>query len=106
MPHTTFRGNDAHTKENKMTTLTANQSKALVTLIKSCLSNMGGETLSDLQDDPHTWVDVEDLVDAGWGKHEAQGTFASLAAEGFIDHMDDGDWALNEDWDKLAKYHA
>ena len=49
-------------------TLTANQTAAMTALIKSCLDNMGGSTLADLQADPFTWVDAADLKDAGWGQ--------------------------------------
>ncbi len=42
--------------------LTNNQTRAMTALIKSCLGNMGGKTLADLQDDPFTWVDASDLV--------------------------------------------
>ena len=89
-----------------MTNATKNQAYAMTTLIKSCLSNMGGETLSHLQGDSFMWVDAQDLVDAGWGKHEAQGTFASLVSEGLVYQFDKNEWALNEDWVELAKYHA
>lgn len=54
-----------------MQNLTDNQRKAMTALIKSCLSNMGGDTLADLQNDPFTWVDTSDLVAAGWSQKEA-----------------------------------
>ena len=60
-----------------MTSLTDNQNRAMTALIKSCLGNMGGSTLANLQGDPFTWVDVEDLVEAGWGQKEAEGTLES-----------------------------
>jgi len=84
--------------------LTANQVNAMTALIKSCLCNMGGSTLANLQDDPFVWVDASDLVEAGWGQKEAEGTFGSLVAEGLI-YMDDG-FALTENWDELRKFHA
>ena len=93
-----------------MLKLTRNQSEAMTTLIKSCLHNMCGETLEDLQEDPYTWVDVEDLVNAGWGQKEAEGTFGSLIAQGLIyeDEINRGQilFSLTGDWDELAKYHA
>lgn len=67
-----------------MTKFTANEAEAVVALIKSCLVSMGGKTLSDLDGDPHTWVDAADLMDAGWGQKEAEGTFGSLVAKGYI----------------------
>ena len=60
---------------------------------------MGGKNLADLQCDPFTWVDVDDLIAAGWGRKEAEGTFGSLVASG--DNM----FALTSDWDELSKFH-
>ena len=85
-------------------TLTENQAAAMTALIKTCLRNMGGENLAELQCDPHTWVDASDLVDAGWGQKEAEGTFGSLVAEGLI-YMEE-DFALTPNWDELRKFHA
>ena len=84
--------------------LTENQTAAMTALIKSCLENMGGADLAELQCDPYTWVDASDLVDAGWGQKEAEGTFGSLVAEGLI-YMDEG-FALTQNWDELRKFHA
>jgi len=89
-----------------MTTLTQNQTNAMTALIKSCLSNMGGETLSHLQDDPFTWVDTSDLVSAGWNQKQAEGTFGSLVAEGLIFENDPGEYFLTSDWVQLSKFHA
>ena len=86
-------------------TLTHNQTAAMHWLIKSCLSNMGGKNLADLQCDPFTWVDVDDLIDAGWSRKEAQGTFGSLVASGHIWDADDGLFALTEDWAELSNFH-
>jgi len=87
-------------------TLTSNQTAAITALIKSCLGNMGGKDLADLQNDPFTWVDAYDLVSAGWGHKEAEGTFGSLVAAGLIcDNGGDG-FTLLENWDELSKYHA
>jgi len=94
-----------------MTSLTDNQNRAMTALIKSCLGNMGGSTLANLQGDPFTWVDAEDLVEAGWGQKEAEGTFGSLVAADLVylyDSAGDGDnlYSLTTDWDVLAKFHA
>ena len=86
-------------------TLTQNQAAAMHCLIKSCLSNMGGKCLADLQCDPFTWVDVDDLIDAGWGRKEAEGTFGSLVASGHIWDADDGMFALTDNWTELSKFH-
>ena len=87
-------------------TLTANQSAAMTALIKSCLNNMGGKTLECLQDDPFTWVDASDLIDAGWARKEAEGTFGSLVAADLVYDAGDDMFSLTDDWDELAKYHA
>ena len=86
-------------------TLTHNQAAAMTALIKSCLFNMGGKNLADLQCDPFTWVDVDDLIGAGWSRKEAEGTFGSLIAAGIVWHYDDDLYYLTEDWDELRKYH-
>lgn len=86
-------------------TLTKNQAEAMAALIKSCLSNMGGENLAELQCDPHTWVDADDLVQAGWARKEAEGTFGSLVASGHIYDADEGLFALTDDWAELSKFH-
>ena len=93
-------------QENTTMTLTANQSAAMTALIKSCLENMGGNALADLQGDPLVWVDASDLVEAGWGQKEAEGTFGSLVATGIVYHYEDDLFALTEDWAELSKYHA
>jgi hypothetical protein len=89
-----------------MTTLTENQTSAMTALIKSCLSDMGGSTLDNLQADHFTWVNVGDLIDAGWTRKEAEGTFGSLIASGHIYDAEDDMYALTEDWDELSKFHA
>jgi len=89
-----------------MTTLTQNQQNAMTSLIKSCLSNMGGETLSHLQGDPFTWVEASDLVEAGWNQKQAEGTFGSLVAEGLIFEDEPGEYSLTSNWVELGKFHA
>ena len=89
-----------------MNIFTTNQTAAMTALIKSCLRNMGGETLADLQDDPFVWVDASDLVDAGWGQKEAEGTFGSLVSAGIVYHCEDDLFALTEDWAALRNFHA
>lgn len=86
--------------------LTANQVNAMTALIKSCLGNMGGSTLADLQDDPFTWVDASDLVEAGWGQKEAEGTFGSLVAADLVYDCEDKLYSLAADWDVLRKFHS
>lgn len=86
-------------------TLTNNQTAAMTALIKSCLSNMGGKNLADLQCDPFTWVDVDDLMAAGWSRKEAEGTFGSLVASGHIYEAEDDMFALTNDWSELSNFH-
>jgi len=91
-----------------MTKLTGNQEAAMTTLIKSCIWNMGGETLADLMEDPCTWVSHDDLIESGWSQKGAEGVFGSLIAKGLIyeDEMNRGQilFSLTQDWDELAKY--
>ena len=67
---------------------------------------MGGKNIDDLEMDPHTWVDHNDLMNAGWSLKTAQGTFGSLVAEGLVYHYEDDLFSLTDDWAELRKYHA
>lgn len=71
--------------------LTANELKAAVVLVAECLNGMGGDRPSDLDNDPYTWCDAKTLIDAGWSKEAAAGTYGSLAEKGFIDLDKEGD---------------
>lgn len=86
-------------------TLTHNQTAAMHWLIKSCLRNMGGKNLADLQCDPFVWVDVDDLIEAGWSRKKAEGTFGSLVSAGIVYQYDENLFALTEDWAALSKFH-
>ena len=85
-------------------TLTGNQAAAVTALIKKCLREIGSERIDDLTNDPFTWVEASDLVDAGWSQKQAEGTFGSLIVEGIV-RMED-DYYLAHNWDELRKYHA
>ena len=89
-----------------MIDLTPNQQLAMQALIKSCLSNIGGSTLADLEADPFVWVEVDDLIVAGWSPKEAQGTFASLLVADLVYAAEYEVYALTEDWDLLSDFHA
>jgi len=89
-----------------MTNFTQNQKAAITVLISSCLNNMGGETLADLQADPFTWADEKDLIEAGWDRKQAEGTFGSLVAAGVVFEYEPGEFSLTGDWELLAKFHA
>ena len=69
-------------------TLTENELKAALVLVKSCLDGMGGTRPADLAKDEYTWVSANDLVEAGWSRHEAAGTFGALMEKGMISPYD------------------
>ena len=62
---------------------TNNEKAAIIALVNSCMAT-SGEPIDQLG---WTWVDVEDLTDAGWDQKSAEGTFGSLVAKRII-HMD------------------
>jgi len=64
--------------------LTPNEIKAARILVESCLRGMGGNTPLDLDNDPFTWVNIQDLMDAGYTQQQAAGFFSSLQMKGFI----------------------
>lgn len=64
-------------------TFTDNEKEAIVALIDACMDT-SGERIDNLG---WTWVDVEDLTDAGWEQKNAEGTFGSLVAKRMI-YMD------------------
>ena len=64
---------------------TENEKRAALCLVAECLYAMGGERPMDLEDDKFTWCHVSVLVDAGWSKHEAAGTYGSLESKGALD---------------------
>ena len=64
--------------------LTTNELKATIALVKNCLAGMCGERPADLMDDPYTWAEPQDLIDAGWTKHEAAGTWGALEEKGIV----------------------
>lgn len=75
--------------------LTANETRAALILVKSCLEGMGGNRPIDLDSDPFTWVVPEDLITAGYSKHEAAGTWGALMDKGLIDDCGDNEYALS-----------
>lgn len=64
--------------------LTEKETLALIYLTQSCLNGMGGSRPIDLDNDPFTWVDVNDLVMEGYTLAQARGLFSSLAEKGVI----------------------
>jgi len=64
--------------------LTEKEFKAARIFVASCLISIGGKRPSDLADDEYTWIELTDLTDAGYSKHEAAGLMSALDAKGFI----------------------
>lgn len=58
--------------------LTTNETDAALALVADCLSQMGGNRPMDLENDPFTWTYPDVLIDAGWNRHEAAGTWSAL----------------------------
>jgi len=75
-----------------LASLTANETNAIMTLVDSCLANMGGSVPSNLAEDTFTWCDVADLQRAGWSKHEAAGTYGALVTKLLIHLDEEGDF--------------
>lgn len=71
--------------------LTEKEKLALFFLTRSCLSNMGGTRPLDLDNDPFTWIDVNDLVMEGFTLAQSRGLFSSLMEKGVI-----ADWSEDE----------
>lgn len=76
------------------TNLTEGELKVAMILVKSCLNGMGGERPADLESDEYTWIDLGDIRSEGYSLAEARGYWSSLTQKGFIDEIDDGEWAL------------
>lgn len=76
--------------------LTVNETRAALILVASCLKGMGGSRPLDLDDDPYTWVAPADLIDAGYTRHEAAGTWSALLEKGIIDESDTNEWVLED----------
>ena len=70
--------------------LTNNEMQAAKVLVQTCLDNMGGKRPADLEHDECTWIMPSDLIEAGWNKNEAAGTWSALDAKGFIQDNDPG----------------
>lgn len=95
------------------TNLTANELKAALVLVRSCLKGMGGNRPGDLAHDEYTWVTAEDLMKAGWNKNEATGTFGALMAKGYVMEYDRNEWCmttaawqhLDTVWDAHPEHH-
>ncbi len=77
--------------------LTANEQRAALILVKSCLDGMGGERPSDLDSDPYTWVSAGDLQRAGYSAPEAAGTIGALMAKGLVYDYDEGELVLSDE---------
>lgn len=76
------------------TNLTPNELRAALILVRSCFTGMGGNRPGDLADDEFTWVDAKDLMEAGYSRYEAAGTFGALMEKGLIYEYDEKEWVL------------
>ena len=82
--------------------LTANETKAALILVASCLNGMGGDRPADLGGDEYTWVSAKDLMAKGYSAAEATGTFGALMAKGVVYEYDRNEWVLaTEAWQFL-----
>ena len=77
------------------TNLTANETKAALILVRSCLDGMGGQRPADLGGDEYTWVSAKDLMAAGYSAASANATFGSLMEKGFVSVNGKNEWVLN-----------
>ena len=77
--------------------LTTTEEQAALVLVQSCLDGMGGQRPIDLDDDPFTWVWPDVLLDNGWTRHEAAGTWNALLDKGVIYQHDEKDYVLSDD---------
>jgi len=84
--------------------LTENETRALEVLYKSCLDNMSGNCIEDLKNDPFTWCDASDLIDAGWSKHEAAGTYGALIEKSVVWPDEEGDCLSMEAAEFIAAF--
>ncbi|WPZ32241.1 hypothetical protein T8K17_13415 [Thalassobaculum sp. OXR-137] len=75
--------------------LTENELHALYFLTLDALAGCGGERPSFFEMDEYTWCDTGSLVDRGWSKESANGTFGSLVEKRCIDEIEKGEWAIN-----------
>lgn len=77
------------------TNLTPNELRAALILVRSCFEGMGGKRPGDLADDEYTWVDAKVLMESGYNRHEAAGTFGALMEKGFVYEYDKNEWVLS-----------
>jgi DNA-binding Xre family transcriptional regulator len=68
--------------------LTENELRAAFVLVGWCLKNMGGKRPADLDDDPFTWAYPDTLIEAGWSKEAAAGTWGALLDKGVVAFYD------------------
>jgi len=74
--------------------LTENELRAAFVLVGWCLKNMGGKRPADLDDDPFTWAYPDTLIEAGWSKKAAAGTWRTLLTKGVVEWYgwNEGGW--------------
>jgi len=67
-----------------MYNFTENEKLAALHLVDECLCSMGGGRPLEIMDDQMIWTSPDLLIEMGWSKHEAAGTYGSLEAKGAI----------------------
>lgn len=79
------------------TNVTEGELKVALILVQSCLDGMGGNRPSDLEFDEYTWINLNDIIDAGYTRAQARGYWSSLTKKGFIQQYDTNEWILTTD---------
>jgi len=75
--------------------LTENELRAGFALVKNCLGQRNGKRPSDFGDgDCFTWTYPDVLVEAGWTKESAAGTWRTLLTKGVVEWYgwNEGGW--------------
>lgn len=84
--------------------LTENEFRAGLALVKNCLGAMGGKRPADLDDDRFTWTYPYVLVEAGWTKESAAGTWRTLITKGVVEWEDWNEGGMDDEagWDEFC----
>ena len=84
--------------------LTENEFRAGFALVKNCLSEMGGKRPSDFGNgDCFTWAYPYVLVEAGWTKESAAGTWRTLLSKSVVEWHDWNEGGMDDEggWDEF-----
>jgi hypothetical protein len=83
-------------------TLTINEQAAALTLLAECLNGMCGKVPEDLEADEYTWCDADMLIQNGWSKEAAAGTYGALIAKGVVTQMKGEPCDVLDGWREVA----